>query len=58
MRRYLFQKEKLRNIIKKTKENTQINKKEVPENEERINNNPVKKEKKSFKMDKSFLKDD
>ncbi len=38
----------------KINENTQMNKKGLPNNEEKLN----KKENKSFKMDKSFLKDD
>ena len=42
----------------KIKENTQMNKKDLPENVEKLNNNPTKKENKSFKMDKSFLQDD
>ena len=35
-----------------------MNKKDLPENVEKLNNNPTKKENKSFKMDKSFLQDD
>ena len=34
-----------------------MNKKGLPNNEEKLNENPNKKNK-SFKMDKSFLKDD
>ena len=44
--------------IKKIKDNTQLNKKDLPDNEDNLNKNIEKKENKSFKMDKSFLKDD
>ncbi len=42
----------------KIKENSQMNKKDLADNEKKLNKNPNKKENKSFKMDKSFLKDD
>ena len=42
--------------IKKIKDNTQLNKKDLPDNEDNLNKNIEKKENKSFKMDKSFLK--
>ena len=45
----------------KTEDNTPINKKALPENKEKLDmdeKNLLKKETKSFKMDKSFLKDD
>ena len=42
----------------KKKGDTQMNKKDLPENEEKLNKNSTKKESKSFKIDKTFLKDD
>ena len=46
--------------IKKIKEETKVEskKKELPENKEKLDQNPDKRENKSFKMDKSFLKND
>ena len=35
-----------------------MNKKDLPDNEKKLNKNPDKKETRSFKMDKSFLKND
>ena len=42
----------------RVKEETKIYKKDLPNNEENLNENPEKKQNKSFKMNKSFLKDD
>ena len=44
--------------IKKIKESSQTDKKDLPNNEEKLNKNPTIKENKSFKIDKTFLKDD
>ena len=44
--------------IKKTNENTQMNKKDLLDNSEKSKKNFNKRENKSFKMDRSFLKDD
>ena len=44
--------------IKKVKENIQINKKDLLDNAEKLNKKTDKKETKSFKIDKSFLKND
>ena len=46
----------LPNIKKKV--DTQINKKDLLESEEKLTKNSTKKESKSFKIDKTFLKDD